>query len=47
MSGSESSTAVTNVATPATASPVRGLHCWQIQPTNGPPTTVVPSVSSV
>ena len=30
-----------------TASAVRGVQCWQTQPMNGPPTTVVPSVSSV
>ena len=30
------------VAAPASARPARGLQCWHTQPTNGPPTTVVP-----
>ena len=34
-----------SVVVPTSASPARGLHVWHTQPTNGPPTTVVPNPS--
>ena len=39
--------AANSVAAPASANPALGLKCWHTQPTNGPPITVVPSVSSM
>src|SRR5439155_7142946 len=44
-SGAARAPATITVAPPAKASPMRGLQYWHTQPTNGPPTTVVPSVS--